>query len=278
EIPGQFLALSKDGKLLTGLVKDKVVVWDAETGRELHQLAGQFLNHLGGQIVACLDGEQIRLWDASTGQQMAQLPRVFAPMPHVRHSWHSFSGDGKLFAGFESRANPPEKVTIWEASSGKKVGEIVAPRGKGFAGIQLSPDGKTATTNTFPPWSTTPDVWDVATGRLILSRMTGTRASYAPDCKQIASIDGHAITIWDLVVGKERTPSSGPTGAVRCVSFSADGNSLVAGYDVDAGTFRTWDVATGRELRTLKRHESDDHKGAVFSPNGKSLLLIQVGK
>jgi WD40 repeat protein len=153
----------------------------------------------------------------------------------------------------------------------------VAPRGKGFAGVRLSPDGKTAITNTFPPWTTIPYVWDLGTGKLIHTRMVGTRATYAPDCKGIASIDGHAIRIWDAAEGKERAPTSAPAGAVHCVSFSADGNSLVAGYDYDPETFRTWEVASGKELRTFKRSESDNPKAAEFSRDGKSLLFVQAG-
>jgi WD40 repeat protein len=278
DIPGQFLALSKDGKYLTALAKDKVVVCDAETGRELHQLAGKFINHFAGQIVATLDEEEVRLWDTATGKQSARIPRIFAPEEYRRHPWHSFSGDGKQFAGFEMKGDFSKKVTIWDTTNGKKVGEIVAPGGKGFAGIQMAPDGKTAITNTFPPWSTTPYLWDVAAGTLIYGRMSGSRAAYAPDCKQIASIDGHAIRIWDAATAKERVPFSGPVGAVRSVSFSADGNTLVAGYDFDSGTFRTWDVASCKDLRTFNRDTFGKHKAAAFAPDGKSLLLVQADK
>jgi WD40 repeat protein len=278
EIPGQFLALSKDGKLLTALVENKVVVWDADTGHKIHDLAGKFLNHFAGEIVACMDGEGVRLWETATGKENARLPSLFAPEQSRRYPWNSFSGDGKLFAGLEMHADPSKKAAIWDASNGKKVSEIVAPRGRGFAGIQIAPDGKTATTFTFPPWTTNPFVWDVVSGKLIHSRMKGTRATYAPDSKQIASIEGHAIRIWDAAEGKEQAPISAPVGAVHCVSFSADGNTLVAGYDFDPGTFRTWDVATGKELRTLRREGLDGHKRAVFSPDSKSVLIVQGGK
>lgn len=281
EIPGQFLALSKNGKLLTALVENKVVVWDADTGRKLHELAGKFLNHFAGQIVACSEEKGVRLWDASTGKALAQLPQLFAPEQPRRYPWNSFSGDGGLFAGFEQLPDPSKKASIWDTSNGKKVGEIASSRGKGFAGIQIAPDGKTAITFTFPfsAWTTNPWVWDVSTGNLIQSRMKGTRATYAPDGKQIASIDGHAIRIWDAAEGKEQAPTSAPVGAVHCVSFSADGHSLVAGYDdVDPGRFRTWDVATGKELRMLRRASSASHNRAVFLHDGKSLLLVQYGQ
>src|SRR5262249_10945047 len=56
--------------------------------------------------------------------------------------------------------------------------------------------------------------------------------------------------------------------SVHSVSFSPADKLLAPGsYD---GTVRLWDLATGREIRTLKGHEKPV-ESVAFSPDGKAL-------
>ncbi len=61
----------------------------------------------------------------------------------------------------------------------------------------------------------------------------------------------------------------GHPGYVRSVAFSPDGKTALSGSDDNTATL--WDLATGREIRTL-----EGHSGAVFSlaysPDGKTAL------
>jgi WD40 repeat protein len=55
---------------------------------------------------------------------------------------------------------------------------------------------------------------------------------------------------------------------VRSVSFSPDGRQIVSGSEF---ALRIWDVATGREIRTLSGH-SDLVHSVTFSPDGRQIL------
>ena len=52
------------------------------------------------------------------------------------------------------------------------------------------------------------------------------------------------------------------------MAFSPDGTRLVSARHDD--TARVWEVATGKELLTLRGHDADV-LGAVFSPDGKTI-------
>ena len=69
--------------------------------------------------------------------------------------------------------------------------------------------------------------------------------------------------------------STGHTSLVNSVAFSPDGKTLASGSR-DA-TIRLWDVASGREFKTLKGHLSDVDSIA-FSPDGKTLASASDDK
>jgi WD40 repeat protein len=63
-------------------------------------------------------------------------------------------------------------------------------------------------------------------------------------------------------------PESGHAGVVGAVAFSPDGKTIASGCEDH--TIKLWDVASGKEIRTLDHHTGWAYS-VVFSPDGKTL-------
>ena len=72
-----------------------------------------------------------------------------------------------------------------------------------------------------------------------------------PDGMELAAANnlGRVVSLYDLETGQSRLPESGHTASVRSVAFSPDGKTLASG--ADDGFVKLWDLAGGKELRTL---------------------------
>ena len=136
-------------------------------------------------------------------------------------------------------------------------------------------------------------LWDVASGRE-LRTLSGhssdvNSVAFSPDGKLLASGSGDkTIKLWDVASGRELRSLSGHTAGVNSVAFSPDGRMLASasGFDMQSdfdfnrmlgqssdstiSSIRLWDVASGRELRSLNGHV-DVVGSVVFSPDGKVL-------
>src|SRR5262249_9090196 len=81
-----------------------------------------------------------------------------------------------------------------------------------------------------------------------------------------------AVRVWTMAPGPVRS-FAGHKGPVRVAVFSPDGKQALScgGWPEGDKTLRLWDVATGREVRTLltaKMHL----QSAAFTPDGKHAL------
>jgi hypothetical protein len=136
-----------------------------------------------------------------------------------------------------------------------------------------------------------------ATIRLTTATLTGhtthvKSVAFSPDGRLLASgscgkvgnsfcVQGE-IKLWDVASGSLVRTLSGHTGFVFSVAFSPDGRLLASGScgQLDSpgyyipnciqGEIKLWEVATGREVRTLSGH-TDFVYSVAFSPDGKLL-------
>jgi WD40 repeat protein/class 3 adenylate cyclase len=209
-----------------------------------------------------------KIWDARTQQLLFSLTMDSKDVYDAE-----WSPDGKLLA-----ASGTTNVIIWDTDTGKPVrtlpGSFVGHTVGNFLGVgrvDYSPDGtRLAVANQ----DGTPKVWDLATGKVVLSLVGHTEIcwpiKYSSDGKLLAT-GGHdgLVKIWDAQGGRELHSFHDP-GNVYGVSFSPDGTRIVA-VD-DSGYMTIWDLASGNMLLNLTNPASGGFSSVQFLTDGSGVI------
>ena len=135
------LAYSPDGsKIATIFNEDKIVIWNATTGREIARLSGHD-SHSISVIVFSPDSRllascskyssNIRIWDATSGALMRSINQ--AGMVEVL-----FNPDSNHLVGRYFEGNVSNGIKVWNLTNGS---EILKFSGR-FLSVAYSPDGK----------------------------------------------------------------------------------------------------------------------------------------
>jgi WD40 repeat protein len=294
------LALSPDGQTATSIGGDRTLRrWEVSTGRELLQVA---LGQTARFNISALspDGRTaaiglfkdnvfntIELWDTTAGKSTRQIevdqPLDFASL--------SISADSKTLLARDRVGT----LRLWEASSGKVVGQVVQQATATDQSINgrcaLSPDAKVVASvwtlrnlannrNSFEV-----RLFQVSTGKLVgrmpLTATFVSNMAFTPDGRTLAlihnnlvapaarpAVPNYSIGLYEVASGKERCQWT-PEGRANALAFAPDGRSLAVGF-ID-GTIRLLSAQTGETLGRLKGHHGNVQQ-LVFAANGRQLL------
>jgi len=232
------MAFSPDGKRLAtagsiaavggrhGLPGGIVIVWDAETGKIVHQ--SDKLSTAASSVVWSTDGKQyaagtngaggelqeageVRVWDAEKGK----LLHSFKVKPEVDYGEWASAGD------------------VAFTPDGKRVAAPVTAGSRGApAGLLIEDTGASVA------------VWELATGKST-QPVKGLKASvgrvvFSSDGKRLATAGSDKIVrLWEMETGKELAALPYPD-QVNVVAFSPSGKSLAGGSQ--DGSIRIWAV------------------------------------
>jgi WD40 repeat protein/serine/threonine protein kinase len=219
-----------------------VCVWDLDTGRLRHKLAGHparveavALSADGTVVASCGDDPTVAVWDTATGRLLHRLAGHESPVRSI-----AVSPDGTMLVS----AAEDGAVIVWDLGSGRRVRMLQRPHdvGEGHydVSVAMGPDRVVRWEAKHARFR----VWDLATGYLVRSiRLPGMKPVLAPGGRFVLTGGEESLALWDTASGRPVRSFDVDGSGVR--ALSGDGNrALVRGLEL-------WDLAAGRCLRTL---------------------------
>jgi len=285
------MAFAPDGHLfLAGVIDKRMKLWDVTNRANERDLGATTQDSSpvrfsrDARLLAMSDGYTVKLWDVTNGRE---LPALQAPnsglfsMPGSVHA--GFSDDGKKIAtgGFDT------PTILWETDTAKQLLKLSGRTNMAYKvafsadGNQLSSGGRTR--------------WDLRTGRGLRLTAGPTDNQFgfpSPDSRSLATFSPNSsdVSILEVPSGRKlQTLTPTLSGVVvQRISFSPDGNLLVASYipseaqlkqnaqpgqyRVSAGGVRIWDLKSGRELAAINPALQASEAG--FSSDGRVLATL----
>lgn len=260
------IAFSPDGKLLAVGGVNNASIWDANTGKLLHQLKQVNARMLtfspdGLRIATAGDVEDAHVWNVITGKEVARL------LLHYGESVSSliFTPDGRYLVAGSSDGG----VRVWDSSATNLVAYVAPPTGETTQkpnAVTVSPDSRLlATTDD----NNITHIYKIPTGEPIAytaQKETVVDTAFSPDGRYLltASEDGSA-RLWEVISGLEIKRFEYPSPLIS-IQFSPDGARIITAYQ--DGTAAVWDILTGTRI-DLRAGEG--LLATAISPDGRFL-------
>ena len=158
----------------------------------------------------------------------------------------AFSPDGKRIV----TASEDKTARLWDAATGKPIGEPLKGHEKAVSSAAFSPDGKRIVTASMDK---TARVWDVETGKPIGEPLRGhadalVSAAFSPGGKRVltTSSDG-MVRLWEVFADTQALVSHTKTNIPRCLS-AAQRNAFFPAFRAAAVVHRIEEMALPRRI------------------------------
>lgn len=268
------IAFSPDGQLLASASSDHTVkVWRVADGMLLSTLTGFFdrvtsvaFSHNGQILAAGSFDRRVQAWRVadwsllgSEGTGDFMLSVAFSPDDTQLAAAGGYSGNWIHLI----------RTSDWQDIA------LLGPGQQENTSIAYSPDGQ------YLAWAIAGHgvrLQRVATGSFcMLSEgdyyaYTINSVAFSPNGQQLASgSDGQSVDIWQVANCAELQSLNGPTGFVKSIAYTPDGQVIVAGgqdWGASRGALLFWRVADGALLRVYIGGTSTAVRAVQYSPDG----------
>jgi RNA polymerase sigma factor (sigma-70 family) len=213
-----------------------------------------------GRLLSFARDGTVRTWDVATGKAVGRL----AVEKDQSGGGFALSSDGRLLA---VPASDNRRIDVVERATGKRLHRLEAGTSVGNH-LAFSPDGRWLAGA--DPLTRAVQVWDVATGRGVLSLRLEVlygiiTCTFSPDGRRFAAADHGMVRLYDTATWKEQTglPASAPLG----LAYSPDGRTLAT---ASTEGIRLFEVAT-RQQRACFGTDGHPRGSLRFSARGRWL-------
>jgi eukaryotic-like serine/threonine-protein kinase len=274
------LAGAKPDQVHGGFMPDRVVMWDATTGKELLQVPdaglcvafspdGKHLATAGRKPAGLLPdlGAGLRIIDVRTGEAVRKI-RAMGWDDHAV----AYSPDGKLLASARH-----EEIKLWDPANGKEVGSLRGHK-RSIGALAFSRDGKRLASGGADE---TVRLWDVGTGQELFAyrghQGVIDSLAFSHDGQRVASGGAdETVRIWDAAAEQGGHTAPQTSNINGSVAVSLDGCHVAC---VRRGIIFLplviVDAKTGRDLHTLRRYSLNAYTVLTFSADNR--LLASAG-
>jgi WD40 repeat protein/energy-coupling factor transporter ATP-binding protein EcfA2 len=307
---GPLWVFSPDATRIMTTNKNKVQVWDIESGRLLFEvphdtsLAAPPPFSPDGKLIATGTGREVQVWDAGTGSSIARWPveleypdiESFSPdskfllvsdmqlqvrdvrsgrvVADLEGGSPTFSRDGKLMM------TKGEKLYVYDPNGWKLLGEIQSElerwENRDFGA--LSPDGRYIFANSENSKGVSIQFYDAQTRTKVYEGSSTSNlrlATFSPDGTLAAAApsSGGAFWVWTTPHGVQIEFNDAPS-PLESISFSPDSRFVLTVTDAA----RLYDVKSHerRLIAEIGNTGGLDVSRAEFSPDGKYILTASA--